>query len=93
MRARYCAFCKGLIDFLYNTFHSTTRRWQQKKDIERWATENKWMQLEIVNVTRDAVEFRAHFLNKDLHVEIHHEKSYFKQVQGIWYYMDGNIVV
>lgn len=89
MRARYCAFTLLLIDFLYDSFHPDTRRFQQKKAIEAWARENKWMQLEVIAHSKNTVEFRAHFLNAALDPEVHHEKSNFKQQHGIWYYLDG----
>ncbi|SFS49651.1 YchJ family protein [Sphingobacterium wenxiniae] len=92
MRARYSAFTKGLVDFLYDSFHPSTRRFQNKRDIQLWATQSKWMQLEIVKASQHTVEFRAHYLNNDLEVEVHHEKSNFKQVQDIWYYIDGKLV-
>lgn len=87
MRARYAAFAVGNIDFLYDTFHSTTRRLQHKKEIESWAKQNKWMQLEILNSTHSSVEFKAHYLDQNLDAQVHHEKSKFKQIQHIWYYV------
>ncbi len=92
MRARYSAFVRQEIDFIYNTFHPTTRRFQNKKDIAIWAQENKWMQLEIVQSSTHTVEFKAHFLDMDGQVQIHHEKSTFKQQQNCWYYVDGKIM-
>ena len=89
MRARYSAFSLHLIDFLYNTFHPDTRRFQSKKEIENWAKENKWMQLEIIKYTTNTVEFKTHYLDRDLQTHIHHEKSNFKLFQNKWYYYDG----
>lgn len=92
MRARYSAFVKLNIEFIYDSFHPTTRRFQNKKDIEIWAKENKWMQLEIIKSTESTVEFKAHYLGPDLEVNVHHEKSKFKLVQNCWYYYDGRIL-
>ena len=92
MRARYSAFVLHQIDFIYNTFHPATRRFQNKKDITIWAQENKWMQLEIVQSSTQTVEFKAHFVDRDGQVQIHHEKSTFKQQQNCWYYVDGKIM-
>jgi SEC-C motif-containing protein len=89
MRARYTAFVVGNIDFLYHTFHPTTRRFQTKKEIESWAKQNKWMQLEILNSTYSTVEFKAHYLDQHFDVQVHHEKSKFMQVQHMWYYVEG----
>jgi uncharacterized protein YchJ len=37
MRARYSAFVTQQIDFLYDTFHPSTRRFQNKQAIGQWA--------------------------------------------------------
>lgn len=89
MRARYSAFVVGNIDFLYNTFHPTTRRFQNKNAIEQWAKENKWMQLSILKATFSTVEFEAYYLDTTMEVQMHHEKSTFKQQGNLWYYVDG----
>lgn len=89
MRARYSAFAVGNIDFLYNTFHPTTRRFQHRDAIQQWAQENKWKQLNILKATSSTVEFEAHYLDSALQVQIHHEKSTFKQQGDLWYYVDG----
>ncbi|ERJ58091.1 hypothetical protein M472_04865 [Sphingobacterium paucimobilis HER1398] len=91
MRARYSAFAVGNIDFLYDTFHPSTRRYQNKKDIKNWATENKWLKLEIMASTLQTVEFKAYFKDHNDNVQIHHEKSNFKELQGRWYYVDGRL--
>lgn len=93
MRARYTAFVIQNIDFIYNTFHPTTRRFQDKGDIEIWAKESRWMQLVIIKSTSNTVEFKAYYLDTEtMEVNIHHEKSNFKQLQNVWYYVDGSIL-
>ncbi len=89
MRARYSAFAVRDIDFLYNTFHPTTRRFQNKHAIQQWAQENKWMQLNILKATFATVEFEAHYLDSTMELQIHREKSTFKQQGNLWYYVDG----
>lgn len=91
MRARYSAFTLHNIDFIYQTFHPSTRRYQSLGDIKQWAIENKWMNLEILNSTVNTVEFKAHYLDVNLNPEIHHEKSNFKQIDDTWYYVDGKL--
>lgn len=92
MRARYSAFVVANIDFLYNSFHPSTRRFQSKQDIESWATANSWVSLEIVKSTVQTVEFRAHYKDEDGVVRVHHEKSNFKELQGNWYYVEGRLI-
>ncbi|WP_293884521.1 YchJ family protein [Sphingobacterium sp. UBA1498] len=91
MRARYSAFVKKEIDFLYHTFHPSTRRFQNKQAIGQWAMENKWMQLNILKSTLHTVEFEAHYLDAQMHVQIHHEKSTFKKQGDLWYYVEGTV--
>lgn len=93
MRARYSAFVVQNIEFLHTSFHPTTRPFQNKKEIEIWAKESKWMQLLILKSTRHLIEFEAHYLDAHLELQIHHERSNFKQVQGVWYYVDGELIV
>ncbi|MGJ1263938.1 YchJ family protein [Sphingobacterium spiritivorum] len=92
MRARYAAFYLGLIDFIYDSFHPSTRRFQQKNDIRQWAHENKWMHLEIIHVTPQTVEFKAHYMDPQSAIQIHYEKSTFKKFNNTWYYVDGKIM-
>ncbi len=89
MRARYSAFVVQHIDFLYSTFHPSTRRFQNKQAIGQWARENKWMQLTILKSTPHTVEFEAHYLDPQMEVQVHHEKSTFKKQGDLWYYVDG----
>ncbi|WP_333802368.1 YchJ family metal-binding protein, partial [Sphingobacterium multivorum] len=35
------------------------------------------------------VEFEAHYLDPQMEVHIHHEKSTFKKQGDLWYYVDG----
>jgi len=86
---RYSAFVTQQIDFLYDTFHPSTRRFQNKQAIGQWAQDNKWMQLAILKSTLHTVEFEAHYLDPQMEVHIHHEKSTFKKQGDLWYYVDG----
>lgn len=89
MRSRYCAYTLSLVDYLYDTTLPAERLGLSKAEILRWSQENKWMGLEITNATITTVTFKAHYLDKDLAPRIHHEKSNFKKVDGLWYYVDG----
>mgnify|MGYP003455820747 FL=1 len=89
MRARYTAFSKGFIDFIYDSFHPDSRPHQHKDAIAQWASENKWLKLEILHSDSSHVEFKAHYLNADMQAEVHHEMSTFKKAKGIWYFLRG----
>ncbi|MEN5232176.1 YchJ family protein [Sphingobacterium faecium] len=92
MRARYSAFVVQNIDFLYKSFYVATRGFQNKKEIRKWAEESKWLQLQILRTNTNTVEFEAHYLDAQLNLQIHHEISRFKQTEGIWYYVDGDLL-
>lgn len=92
MRARYSAFVIGNISFLYNSFHPLSRRFQSKQEIKNWATANTWLRLEIISSTRHTVEFKAYYEDPSATLQIHHEKSNFKELQGKWYYADGRLI-
>ena len=92
MRARYSAFALHMVDFLYETFHPTSRRFQKKAEIEQWSKENKWEGLEIIKATENTVEFKAFFTDPFAEKQVHHEKSRFQTLQGTWYYLDGKII-
>lgn len=91
MRARYSAFCLERIDFLYESFHPQTRRFQKKAEIESWAKENNWQELQLIKSTNSTVEFKAFYIDLQGDLHIHHEKSTFKQLNGVWYYYDGKM--
>lgn len=92
MRARYSAFCLSMVDFLYNSFHPNSRRFQRKTEIEQWSKENKWEGLEIIKATENTVEFKAFYMDPFGEKQQHHEKSRFQKLQGTWYYVDGRLV-
>lgn len=92
MRARYSAFVVQDIAFLYKSFHPSTRKFQNKIEIEIWAKESKWIQLQILFSNSHIVEFEAHYLDIQQNLQIHHERSNFKQIDGLWYYVDGKYI-
>jgi SEC-C motif-containing protein len=92
MRARYTAFTMGLVDFLYDTYHPETRIEQDKSEIKQWAEENEWLKLDITRSTSNAVEFKAYYIAADQKEDIHYERSIFRQWEGNWYYLDGNLL-
>lgn len=91
MRARYSAFLLQNVDFIYQTFHTQTRRFQKRTDIENWSKNSHWQGLEIVKTTESTVEFKAFYLDQNLDLQTHHEKSNFKKWNGNWYYVDGKL--
>ncbi len=89
MRSRYCAYTLHNADYIYETTLPAERNGLNKVDILRWAKENKWIGLEILNVTQDTVEFKAHYLDQKFTPTVHHELSLFKKLDDQWYYVSG----
>ena len=89
MRSRYSAYVVQAADYLVNTTHISTRKYNSKEDILNWSKSNRWIKLEILNATENSVEFTAYFLDSNLIAQIHHEKSTFKKEKDCWFYVDG----
>lgn len=90
MRSRYSAYATHNADYLLETTHISERKYHSKAEILKWATNNKWRQLEILFYTENKVEFTAYFLDENQKPQIHHEFSTFKFEDGCWFYVDGN---
>jgi SEC-C motif-containing protein len=77
------------VDYLWNTTHSSQRKYYSKADILNWATANDWQKLEIIAATETTVEFKAYFLDSSNVNQVHHEFSTFIKENGSWFYLDG----
>ncbi|RZJ74933.1 MAG: hypothetical protein EOO47_20450, partial [Flavobacterium sp.] len=64
MRSRYTAYTMNLADYLLATTHPSQRKFYAKADIENWATQNKWLRLEICQTIDDVVTFKAYYEHK-----------------------------
>ncbi len=89
MRSRYSAYCVQNIDYILATTHISTRKFHDKEETLAFASQNKWIKLEIVNATETMVEFKAFYIDSNLKSQIHHEKSTFQKEEGSWFYVDG----
>jgi SEC-C motif-containing protein len=92
MRARYCAFATGRIDYVFATWHPATR----PVDL-RPAPEVRWVGLEVLGtvdggVDQDTgtVEFTARFLASG-RSQVMHETSRFQRRAGRWVYVGADI--
>ena len=89
MRSRYSSYCVQNIDYILATTHISTRKFHDKQETLTFASQNKWIKLEIVNATETMVEFKAFYIDSNLKSQIHHEKSTFQKEEGSWFYVDG----
>lgn len=97
MRARYSAFVKGEIDFLYQTLAPESRQDYDAKATKDWSSSVKWKGLKIIKTEdgtasdkKGVVEFVATYEKEKQGLD-HHEISQFrKDEQGTWFFVDGD---
>lgn len=97
MRSRYGAYVLGLIEYLVDTTHPSTREKDLEANYRSTAASIQWIGLEIGAVFQGRaadklgkVEFRASYIQSGQR-SVHHEKSRFKRYDGRWYYLDGEV--
>ena len=95
MRARYTAYTQIEMGFIEKTHDPKSKQDIDMQGSREWAESTKWDGLEIVEVKQGGVnddvgtvEFKATFLT-DEGPQIHHELSYFRKQDGVWYYADS----
>ncbi|MDD2499742.1 MAG: YchJ family protein [Geobacter sp.] len=98
MRARYSAYTKTEMDFIFSSTHPDGREGYDHDGTRTWAENSEWLGLEIIGSKKgnkdDAtgeVEFIARFKENGALRE-HHENALFKKVEGIWHFSDGVMV-
>lgn len=92
MRSRYSAFVLGLEAYLLSTWHPDTRPADLQLDTP---PKPHWLGLTIkshqpIDATHATVEFVARYKLNGRAFKLH-EVSRFEQVDGRWFYVDGEI--
>jgi SEC-C motif-containing protein len=82
---------KKNVDYIKATQSPARRSEINWEETESWANNSKWDHLEIVAANDNQVEFIAYYAVDGKQVR-HHERSTFVQVDGKWYFDDGEIV-
>lgn len=95
MRARYTAFAQKNLDFLEQTHAPEIRDDFNRAEAERVAEESKWYGLDVRRTVESEdgttqVEFVARF-RRDGQDLIHHEFANFRQEDGRWLYVSGEL--
>jgi len=86
MRSRYAAFVLANIDYLQKSHHSKNRPSnQEKKEILLWTKSVEWIRLEVLNATKNTVEFKAYFMENGK-LNVIHENSFFCKENAHWVY-------
>src|SRR6187402_846447 len=73
MKSRYSAYVLHEADYIFETTHSSERKYYSREEIMHWALANKWQKLEIISATENTVEFKAYFTNGINANQVHHE--------------------
>jgi SEC-C motif-containing protein len=95
MRARYSAYVKGDIDFLFGSLAPSERAGFDREQAQQWSKMATWQGLEIVRTeaggpedSAGVVEFKARYAVQEQNVE-HHEIATFRREDGAWFFVDG----
>jgi SEC-C motif-containing protein len=97
MRARYCAYVQGEIDYIHNTLHPDHRADHDLEAARKWSRDSQWLGLEIIATGQGGeadqhgvVEFKASYRDRG-GLRQAHEVSQFERVGGAWVYVDGEM--
>lgn len=98
MRARYSAYTKTEMDFVFNSTDPANREGYDHDGTRAWAENSEWLGLQIIGTVRGGaddnngeVEFIARFKENGTLRE-HHENALFTRKEGVWYFSDGVMV-
>ena len=95
MRARYSSYVKHEIDYIINSCAEEDDVAEiDRKATEDWSRQSQWNGLQILRTEKGEkeneaiVEFTADYQMHDLH----HEISLFREIDGDWKYVAGNVI-
>ena len=89
MRSRYSAFVLADVKYLHQSHHSTTRLSKREyKELEKWTKSVKWIKLEVLNTKKNAVHFKAYFI-ENASLDIIEEYSIFCKENNYWVYLNA----
>lgn len=98
MRARYTAYTKTEMDFIFTSTDPAQREGYDHDGTRAWAENSEWLGLEITGTTGGGaddstgeVEFIARFKENNALRE-HCENALFTRKDGEWYFTDGRMV-
>jgi SEC-C motif domain protein len=96
MRSRYSAFVEGRVDYIAKTMRDWACLDFNEESTKQFCEQASWLGLEIIDYKYDKgaaegqVEFvaRYHFDDSE-EVDSIHERSLFKRVNGLWFYVSA----
>ena len=99
MRARYSAFCRGLVDFLDQSDVIVWGKTSHDRDLSTQELKSvQWIRLDVLEesntlgnegINDEFVTFEAIRIGEGSTVEVLAERSRFKWIRGSWIYWDG----
>jgi SEC-C motif domain protein len=105
MRSRYSAFSRGDVDYLMATLHPDRRQPNDRRSLRQTIQQTQWIGLTILKTQKGQpqdktgiVEFVAEYRDTQASgfaaaiVQQLHERSRFRQQEGQWFYVDGDIL-
>ena len=91
MRSRYSAFALKNASYILETNYRQEVTDSAIKMLEREFDIIEWLQLIVMDSSKNEVEFRAYYRDFDEKLHVLHEHSHFVVENGKWYYKDGVI--
>lgn len=89
MRSRFSAYVLANARYIIETTHPSTRHLQSKNEILKWARQNSWTSLHVIDVDSDVVVFKAFYIDEQNLENEHFECSKFAKLGEKWYYLSG----
>ena len=95
MRSRYSAYSLANISYIQKTMRGKAAKNYDPISAHAWASSVRWIGLEVKHtstIKKDSgtVTFMARFSESGKENCIY-EKSLFKKINGLWFYVDGDI--
>ena len=90
MRSRYSAYVMSNGRYLVLSCVKENRYENDAELIEEFSKSVQWLKLDIINVQKDSVEFKAYYKDNE-GIKILHENSNFIKENNIWRYKDGEL--
>lgn len=98
MRARYSAYVRQEIEYIFTSLHPAHRADYDVKSTRAWAESAEWHQFEVLETIGGGpedddgkIEFTVSYTEKGIRKE-YHELSTFKKEGATWYFVDGKTV-
>ena len=99
MRARYSAYVKVEMDFLFESLHPDRRDEDDRDGSRDWAENSEWHGLEILETQEGGaddetgmVDFVVSYTYEEKRKD-YHEEARFDKVDGCWYFTEGKRAV